>query len=168
MSHSSLVDQVKLFRHRTLSNIEKDTNTLLLRVLILIRKMKELLKILLGPLCNGINSTSITKHRSQNLTRNPNDLSVPSVFTLFNELHDFLNTLQLYKGSDEGFVLGSEIIGDSSNFTRIKLKRLRILLYSFSAFAFVVLLDGFLDGLDFFTSMFSLFFEVSTYKSSCL
>lgn len=42
MSYSSFVDQVKLFRHGTLGNIEEDTDTLLLRVLVLISQMEEL------------------------------------------------------------------------------------------------------------------------------
>jgi len=42
MSNSSSVNQVELFRESTLGNIEEDTNTLFLGVLILIGKMEEL------------------------------------------------------------------------------------------------------------------------------
>ena len=43
-----------------------------------------------------------------------------------------------------------------------------ILRYGFSTLAFIVLLDGFLDGRNLFNGMLSLISEVSTDESSCL
>ena len=120
MRHSSSVNQVELIGHATLSNIEEDTNTLFLCELIFVSKMEELFKILLGSLRNSFDTASVAQHCSQNLAGNSNDLSVVGVFTLFNELHDLLDTLQFNEGSYERFILRSQVVRNSSNFTRVK------------------------------------------------
>ena len=120
MRHSSSVNQVELIGHATLSNIEEDTNTLFLCELIFVSKMEELFKILLGSLRNSFDTASVAQHCSQNLAGNSNDLSVVGVLTFFNELHDLLDTLQFNECSYERFILRSQVVRNSSNFTRVK------------------------------------------------
>jgi len=117
MRNSSSIDQVKLIGHATLSNIEEDTNTLFLCELILVSKMEELFKIFLGSLRNCFNTASVAQHSSQNLAGDSNDLSIVGVLTLFNELHDLLDTLKFNEGSNEGFTLRSQVVRNSSDFT---------------------------------------------------